>query len=108
MSTILYLRQQMVEAGLEALGTPSAIVPVRVGDEALGRLVSGLLPQYGVIANLVEYPAVPQGDSRFRFQVMANHTHDNVNKAVKALSDAIRDSRGAYLAHTQVDRSTIL
>ncbi|MNL75710.1 5-aminolevulinate synthase [compost metagenome] len=56
----------------------------------MGRLVSGLLPRYGAIANLVEYPAVPRGDSRFRFQVMAGHTHDDIDKVVKALSEAMK------------------
>ena len=40
------------------------IVPVRVGEEALARLVSRYLPGLGVIANLVEYPAVAKGDAR--------------------------------------------
>lgn len=90
MDNILYLRERMGQAGLETLGAPSAIVPVRVGHEALGRLVSSLLPNYGAIANLVEYPAVPRGDSRFRFQVMAGHTHEDVDKVVAALSEAMK------------------
>lgn len=90
MDNILYLRERMGQAGLETLGEPSAIVPVRVGQEALGRLVSGILPRFGAIANLVEYPAVPRGDSRFRFQVMAGHTHDDVDKVVEALSQAMK------------------
>lgn len=90
MDNILYLRERMGQAGLQTLGEPSAIVPVRVGQEALGRLVSGILPRYGAIANLVEYPAVPRGDSRFRFQVMAGHTHDDVDKVVEALSQAMK------------------
>lgn len=91
MDNILYLRQQMGLAGLETLGEPSAIVPIRVGQEALGRLVSGILPRFGAIANLVEYPAVPRGDSRFRFQVMAGHSHADIDTVVKALSAAMQE-----------------
>ncbi len=95
MDNILYLRDRMGAAGLQTLGDPSAIVPVRVGQEALGRLVSSMLPRYGAIANLVEYPAVPRGESRFRFQVMAGHSHDDVDKVVAALAAAMQDGRAA-------------
>ena len=37
-----------------------------------------------------EYPAVPRGDSRFRFQVMADHTHEDIDAVVKALAAAMR------------------
>ena len=74
MDNILYMRAEMAKADLEALGDPSAIVPVRVGAEGLARIASRELASLGAIANLVEYPAVPQGGARFRVQVMADHT----------------------------------
>jgi 7-keto-8-aminopelargonate synthetase-like enzyme len=89
MDNILYLRQGVEKAGLQVLGEPSPIVPVRVGGEALGRFVARQLPLHGCIANLVEYPAVARGDSRFRFQVMATHSHDGIDEAVRALSGAM-------------------
>ena len=55
-------------------GDPSAIVAVKMGYEGLARLVSRRLPELGLLANLVEYPAVGKGAARFRMQVMANHT----------------------------------
>ena len=42
----------------KVLGEPSPIVPVRLGSEAVGRLVARQLPRFGGLANLVEYPAV--------------------------------------------------
>lgn len=90
MGNILYLRKGVEEAGLQALGEPSPIVPVRVGGEALGRFVARQLPLNGCVANLVEYPAVARGDSRFRFQVMATHSRDDIDEAVKALDGAMR------------------
>ena len=65
MNNILYLRSEMINAGLEALGDPSPIVPIRVGAEGNGphRLARAL--ELGAIANLVEYPAVPQGGAPF-------------------------------------------
>jgi 7-keto-8-aminopelargonate synthetase-like enzyme len=90
MGNILELRRAMAEAGAEVLGSPSPIVPVQVGAEALGRLVSRHLSELGVIANLVEYPAVPHGQSRFRFQVMAAHTGEDVRAVVAAFGKAMR------------------
>ena len=92
MDNILYLRAEITRAGLETLGDPSPIVPVRLGLESVGRFASRHLMALGGIANLVEYPAVPQGGARFRFQVMASHTRDDIDQVVQILSKAMRDA----------------
>lgn len=89
-SNILNLRKSMTEHGRKVLGVPSPIVPVHVGGEALGRLVSRNLSEFGAIANLVEYPAVPRNESRFRFQVMASHTSDDIQDVVVAFGSALQ------------------
>src|SRR6266576_6608368 len=61
MKNVLYLRGQLASLGLEVIGNPSAIVSAKVGDEALARMVSQKLPALGVVANLVEFPAVAKG-----------------------------------------------
>ncbi|MEA2864315.1 MAG: hypothetical protein QOC84_2271 [Bradyrhizobium sp.] len=88
MANILSLRQQLREAGLEYYGDPSAIVCVKMGTEGLARLVSKRLPELGLIANLVEFPAVPKGAARIRMQVMANHSEQNIADAVRVLKTA--------------------
>jgi glycine C-acetyltransferase len=82
------------------LGEPSPIVPVRVGGEALGRLASKYLSLYAGIANLVEFPAVPLGQSRFRFQVMAAHAAEDIEAMVAAFNRAM-DSAAAELDQIQ-------
>jgi 7-keto-8-aminopelargonate synthetase-like enzyme len=86
---VLSLRAQLGEAGLDVYGDPSAIVCVKVGGEQLARLASRQLPALGLIANLVEFPAVPKGQARFRMQVMANHTEQNITDAVVRLRTAV-------------------
>jgi len=98
MDNILYLRARMQEAGLEVLGDPSPIVPVRVGTEALGRFASRELAAKGGIANLVEYPAVPQGGARFRFQVMAAHSREDIEEVVRVLEQAMKSADLEYRA----------
>lgn len=107
MDNILYLRAEMTRAGLETLGDPSPIVPVRLGLEGVGRFASRHLMALGGIANLVEYPAVPQGGARFRFQVMAAHTREDIDQVVQILIKAMRDADLEYrLGHEgQTDRT---
>jgi glycine C-acetyltransferase len=88
MANILSLRHQLRDAGLEYYGDPSAIVCVKMGTEGLARLVSKRLPDMGLIANLVEFPAVPKGAARIRMQVMANHSVENIADAVETLKTA--------------------
>jgi 7-keto-8-aminopelargonate synthetase-like enzyme len=88
MANVLSLRHELREAGLEYYGDPSAIVCVKMGTEGLARLVSKRLPEMGLIANLVEFPAVPKGAARIRMQVMANHSVQNIADAVEILKTA--------------------
>jgi glycine C-acetyltransferase len=98
MTNILSFRKQLVEAGFEVYGDPSAIVCVKVGTEGLARMVSRRLPEAGLIANLVEFPAVPKGQARFRMQVMANHTPQNIRDAVAALKSAYEQGSAEFEA----------
>jgi len=50
------------------------------------------LSQLGAIANLVEYPAVPQGGARFRVQVMADHSHADVDILIGKMLQAMEAS----------------
>lgn len=99
MDRVLRLREGFERAGLELIGSPSAIVPVVVGDEALARRVSRRLPALGVVSNLVEYPAVAKGNARFRFQVMPSHTDQNISDVVQRFSSAVEAAKTEYEGH---------
>jgi len=88
LANVISLRRELKEAGLDYYGDPSAIVCVKMGSEGLARLVSRRLPELGLVANLVEFPAVPKGQARIRMQVMANHTEQNISDAVGILKIA--------------------
>jgi glycine C-acetyltransferase len=88
LSNISTLRELLHGCNLETYGDPSAIVCVKMGHESLARLVSRRLPAIGLLANLVEFPAVPKGRARFRLQVMANHTSRDIVDAVHRLTAA--------------------
>ena len=99
MDRVLRLREGFQGAGLELIGNPSAIVPVVVGDEALARRVSRRLPALGLVANLVEFPAVAKGNARFRFQVMPSHTDQNLADAVQRFTIAVAESKTEHERH---------
>jgi glycine C-acetyltransferase len=82
------LRSELNAAGLDYYGDPSAIVCVKMGSEGLARLVSRQLPERGLVANLVEFPAVPKNAARIRMQVMAHHSEQNISDAVRILKSA--------------------
>ena len=88
MRNILSLREKLVAEGLEVYGDPSAIVCVKMGTEALARLAARQMTQLGLVANLVEFPAVPKGQARFRLQVMADHTEEQISSAVRLVRQA--------------------
>ena len=99
MERILQLRTALATEGLQTMGNPSPIVPVRVGDEALARLVSRRLPALEVIANLVEYPAVAKGDARLRLQLMPSHSVEDVGAVAARLRRAIDNAQIEYARH---------
>lgn len=101
MTNITSLRRHLRGAGLDYYGDPSAIVCVKMGTEGLARLVSRNLPDVGVVANLVEFPAVPKGAARIRMQVMANHSEQNIVDAVRSLKQAVQDARLDFDAQQQ-------
>ena len=94
MSNVMLLRELLHGCGMETYGDPSAIVCVKMGHESLARLTSRRLPSNGLLANLVEFPAVPKGRARFRLQVMANHTSRDIMDAVHRLTAATVAAQG--------------
>jgi len=88
-ANINQLRDDFAAKAIECLGAPSNVVPVTVGDERLAKWTSHFLEMNGLIANLVEYPAVPRNRARFRFQVMASHTKDQIESAIEIFCESM-------------------
>ncbi|HYM02784.1 MAG TPA: aminotransferase class I/II-fold pyridoxal phosphate-dependent enzyme [Stellaceae bacterium] len=110
MENIRGLRGALQSAGFEVMGAPSAIVPVLVHEEGLARLIASQLPGLGVVANLVEYPAVAKGSARFRFQVMARHSKEDVEAVVARLRTACDKAErifGAFRPAAPVDTALL-
>lgn len=90
---ILRLRAGFESRGIECLGNPSNVVPVMCGDETVAKWTARLLEENGLIANLVEFPAVPRERARFRFQVMASHTEEQIDRAVHVFVKCLEEAK---------------
>lgn len=93
MGNILTMRDEFHSLGVTTLGDPTPIVPVPIGSEKIARVASSLLFEAGVFANLVEFPAVAVGAARFRMQVMAGHTTEQLKTGAKAATLAIEQAQ---------------
>lgn len=82
------LRGALIDEGFEVLGQPSAIVPVVIGSSAQARAMTGRMIRSGAIVNLVEAPAVAKNQSRWRLQVMADHSQRDIDRFVALATQA--------------------
>ena len=92
MKRIELLRSAVGHAGFHVAGEPSPIVPVYVGTEKLARLTSREFEKRGLVANLVEFPAVPKGKARFRLQLMATHSEEDIRETVEIMSESLPEA----------------
>ncbi|WP_327725110.1 aminotransferase class I/II-fold pyridoxal phosphate-dependent enzyme [Streptomyces europaeiscabiei] len=88
------LREGLTVRALEVMGdVVCPVVPVLIGSTATGRVASGLIARAGLIAHLVEQPAVASDAARFRMQVMAEHGDGDIDTAIDILDTCIRQAR---------------
>jgi glycine C-acetyltransferase/8-amino-7-oxononanoate synthase len=84
------LFQGLTRMGLRLTASTSPILPVVIGDERLTLEVAQALLDRGVYAPAVRPPTVPQGSSRIRLTVTAEHTRDHVNHVLDAFRDILQ------------------
>lgn len=83
-----FLRAGLRKSGFEVMGEASPIIPVVLGDSRRSRLITRHTLEGGGLVNLVEYPAVAKNACRFRLQVMASHTIEQITRFVGILAGA--------------------
>lgn len=85
----LWENTRFFKKGLEDLGfstgvSQTPITPVIVGEGALAMKLSDRLFEEGVFAQALAFPTVPRGKARVRTIVMATHTQEDLEFALKA------------------------
>jgi 7-keto-8-aminopelargonate synthetase-like enzyme len=89
MSRIDFTISELNKRGFVTNGYPSPIIPVLIGDSRLARLLCREALTQGLIANLIEFPAVPRNRSIIRIQMMGQISEENVVKACDILYESI-------------------
>lgn len=86
-ANVAFFREGLKRQGLNVLESPSAIVPVIVGDTAKAIALAKQMLAEGVMITGFGYPVVPEGTARLRAQISAAHTREHLEKALHAFAE---------------------
>jgi len=82
------LRAGLQERGVQALGA-DYIVPVILGDDSRALAAAGRLQTNGFDIRAIRPPTVPDGTSRLRISIHADHEADTLRAAAAAIAEAV-------------------
>lgn len=77
--------------GLDTMSSETPIIPIFIGDTYKALKVADLLFKEGIYAPAIRPPTVPEGSSRIRTTVMATHTDEDIEKALRAFGRVINE-----------------
>ncbi len=80
------IRQGLADLGFNCAPSPTAIIPIMIGDEAEAIRQSEKLFELGVMVIGFGYPVVPKGEARLRIQVSAALSDDHIQQAMDAFA----------------------
>ncbi|SDM62161.1 8-amino-7-oxononanoate synthase [Daejeonella rubra] len=83
-----YAKSLLSVSGFDIGISNSPIIPVYIRDNDKTFLITNILQENGIFVNPVVSPAVPSDASLIRFSLMATHTFEQIETAVKKLSEA--------------------
>ena len=79
-------REAMTQAGFAVKPGFHPIVPIMLGEARLAVEFANDLLEEGIYVVGFSYPVVPQGQARIRVQLSAEHTDEQIDRAVAAFS----------------------
>ena len=80
------MRTGLRSLGFEVLESPTAILPIIIGDTAEAISLSNRLLKMGVFVIGFGFPVVPEGTARLRIQMSAAHTDEHIDRALEAFA----------------------
>ena len=85
---VAQLRNELDQVGIPHMVNESHIVPVKVGNPVLCKVLSDrLMEDYSAYVQPINFPTVPRGTERLRFTPNPSHTENDVKQLVHALSE---------------------
>jgi 8-amino-7-oxononanoate synthase len=85
------MRSALVSYDLDVGDSRTQIIPVMVGDARRATALCERALAGGVFAQAIRPPTVPEGTSRLRLTVMANHRADELHGAARVIAKAARE-----------------
>ena len=80
------IRDGLAKLGYQCQDSPTAIIPIMIGDAAETQAKSARLMELGVMVTGFSYPVVPEGEARLRVQVSAALEISHIEKALDAFA----------------------
>ena len=87
-SNVLLLKNALLEKGFQLLPSQTQILPLILGTVEVALRFAEVLLAHGVYAPAIRPPTVPEGTSRLRISVIASHTTEDLETAVKGFEAA--------------------
>ena len=87
---VKFFCEALQREGVKVELSPSAIVPIVIGDEAKALQVSAKLQEQGILIPAIRYPTVAKGQARLRASLMATHTHEQLQIAATTIAQIIK------------------
>lgn len=89
---VKFFCEALKREGVNVEQSPSAIVPIVIGDEAKAMQVSAKLQEQGILIPAIRYPTVAKGQARLRASLMATHTREQLQTAATTIAQIIKST----------------
>ncbi|MEK6599421.1 MAG: 8-amino-7-oxononanoate synthase [Deltaproteobacteria bacterium] len=86
---VVYFRTELKQAGLDTLKSETQIIPILVGEAEKAVRISRDLLGKGIFLQAIRPPTVPEGTSRLRVTLMANHSWDDLKYALDCIKEVV-------------------
>ena len=107
MENIQFAIRELNKRGFYTNGVPSPFIPILIGDARLARLLTREILTMGLIANQIEFPAVPRHKSIIRFQMMGGMTKEQIVRACDIMQEGMIRAQNTLL-NVKMDAVEIL
>ena len=87
---VKFFCEALQHEGVNVVQSPSAIVPIVIGDEAKAMQISAKLQEQGILIPAIRYPTVAKGQARLRASLMATHTQEQLQTAATTIAQIIK------------------
>ncbi|MGG0777744.1 glycine C-acetyltransferase [Bacillus rugosus] len=86
-----YFKSMLVKMGLTLTQSETPILPILIGDEGAAKKFSDQLLSRGVFAQSIVFPTVAKGKARIRTIITAEHTKEELDKALDVIEKTAKE-----------------